>query len=103
MFEFMNRILFILVALFSVGCQHTSTPTTRLAPEQCVEVGTVMAHGVWETKKALARAGIPAYTDGSEYPSYRILVPPEYRESAVAVLRRIEQRWQSVGYGVTHE
>lgn len=70
-------------------------------PEQCFEVGTVTAHGVWNTKQALARAGIPADTDGSQYPlPYRILVPPEFRERAVAVLREIEQRPLSVGYGL---
>src|SRR5256885_15257449 len=85
-----------------LGCQHTPPVTTQLPPEQCVEVGTVTAHGVWNTKKALARAGVPAYTDGAQYPSYRILVPPEYRDRAVAVLRKIEQRATSIGYGITH-
>lgn len=69
-----------------------------------VEIGTVTAHGVHATKKALARAGVQAYTDGSEYPlPYRILVPPEYRDRAVAVLKQIEENPLSVGYGITHK
>jgi hypothetical protein len=103
----MHRACIILLAVWGValaGCQHTPTATTQLTPEKCVEVGTVTPHGVWSTKKALARAGIPAYTDGSQYPSpYRILVPPEFRDRAVALLREIEKRPSSFGYGITHD
>jgi hypothetical protein len=96
--------IIILSAGLFVGCQNAPSPSTKLQAEQCVEVGTVTAHGVWSTKKQLARAGIPAYTDGSQYPlPYRILVPPSFRQRAVAVLRDIEQRPDSVGYGITHE
>ena len=92
-------ILLVWVAL--VGCQHTVR--TQLTRAECVEIGTVTPHGVWGTKRALARAGIPAYTDGSQYPlPYRILVPPEYRDRAVAVLREVDQRPSSFGYGITH-
>jgi hypothetical protein len=95
-------ILFALAAL--VGCEHTPSGTTKLDHMNYVEVGTVTPHGVWGTKKALAQAGIPAYTDGSRYPdSYRILVPPEYRERAVVVLKQIEQNPLNLGYGITHE
>jgi hypothetical protein len=98
------RIIFLIWVAVLVGCEHTPPVTTELTPAQCIEVGTVTAHGVSSTKKALARAGIPAYTDGSQYPlPYRILVPPEYRERAVAVLREVEQRPLTVGYGITHE
>ena len=103
----MHRLRIILVAVgvvAFVGCQHTPPGTAQLDPAKCVEVGTVTPHGVWSTKHALARAGIPALTDGSQYPlPYRILVPPEYRQRAVAVLREVEQRPLSVGYGITHE
>jgi hypothetical protein len=97
-------IIIILSAGLVVGCQNAPSPTTQLQPEQCVEVGTVTAHGVWSTKKQLARAGIPAYTVGSQYPlPYRILVPPSFRQRAMTVLRDIEQRPESFGYGITHE
>src|SRR5687768_14728826 len=97
-------IVVLVVSATVAGCQHTPPVTTQLTPAECVEIGTVTAHGVWDTKKALARAGIPAYTDGSQYPSpYRILVPPEYRDRAVAVLREIEQRPSSFGYGITRQ
>ena len=87
-----------------VSCQSTTSPTTQLQPEHCVQVGTVTPHGAWNTKKQLARAGIPAYTDGSQYPlPYRILVPPDYRQRAVSVLRDIDQQPWSVGYDITHE
>jgi len=103
----MNRLTIFLVVLGTaalVGCQHTPPGTAQLDPAQCVEVGTVHPHGVSRTKQALARAGIPAFTDGSQYPlPYRILVPPEYRERAVAVLRELDQQPSVVGYGITHE
>ena len=98
----MKTFCITILAAVLLGCQHTSPVATQLSPEQCIEVGTVTAHGVWNTKKALARAGVPAYTDGAHYPSYRILVPPEYRNRAIAVLREIEQRPTSSGYGITH-
>jgi len=99
----MRPVIVILAfgAVLLNACQHA--PVTHLSPAQCVEVGTVDPHGVWATKKALARAGIPACTGGSNYPlTYRILVPPEYRERAIAVLRQVEQRPLSL-YGITHE
>lgn len=92
-----------LVALVLAGCQHAPAKTPPPDRATLVEVGTVTAHGVHATKKALAHAGIPAYTEGSDYPlPYRILVPAEYRERAVAVLRQLEQEPGSAGYGITH-
>jgi hypothetical protein len=98
----MKTFCFAILSAALVGCQHTLPVTSQLPPEQCIEVGTVTAHSVWNTKKALARAGVPAHTDGAQYPSYRILVPPQFRDRAVAVLREIDQRPTSIGYGITH-
>jgi hypothetical protein len=96
--------IIILSAGLIVGCQNAPSPTNQLQPEHFVEVGTVTPHGVWSTKKQLARAGIPAYTDESQYPlPYRILVPPNYRQRALTVLRNFKQRPESFGYGITHE
>jgi hypothetical protein len=75
------------------GCvSSTPRPRTELTPDECVQVGTVAAASVWNTKKAFAGSGIPAYTDGTAYPEYRILVPPEYEAQAIALLRDLKKR-----------
>jgi len=96
-------VLILCAALQFAGCETAPANVEPQDYAHYVEAGTVTAHGVWAIKKALAQAGIPAYTDGSEYPQYRILVPPAYRGQAVDVLKQIQQQPQSIGYGITHE
>lgn len=81
-----------------VGCAHP--PAARPAiPGHFVEAASVTPHGVATIKRELHRAGIVAYTDGSQYPlPYRVLVAPEDRERAARLVAEIKQRPTSVGY-----
>jgi hypothetical protein len=89
--HFIRTILATLAA--TTGCQSMPKPAPGTTPPpDYIEVGTVAAASASDTKRAFARAHIPAYTDGHEYPTYHILVPPEYRDQATALLRDLRNR-----------
>jgi hypothetical protein len=80
------------------GCAHDSSTRTGI-PANYVEAGTVTPHGVWTTKRELSKAGIIAYSDGSQYPlPYRILVAPENKDHAAAIISEIKKRPFNAGY-----
>lgn len=93
-----NLALIVLcLSLFS-GCAHDTSTQTKI-PANYIEAGTVTPHGVWTIKKELSEAGIIAYSDGSQYPlPYRILVAPENKDRASAIISEIKKRSLSAGY-----
>lgn len=89
-------IAFALI-LFS-GCAHESSRQAQI-PVGYVEAGMVTPHGVWSVNQELSKAGIIAYSDGSQYPlPYRILVAPENKERASALISEIKARPLNAGY-----
>lgn len=92
-----NLALIILCLGFFSGCAHETSTQTKI-PAEYVEAGTVTPHGVWTIKKELSKAGIAAYTDGSQYPlPYRVLVAPADKDRASAIISEIKNRPLSAG------
>lgn len=93
----MRNLAFIALLIGLPGCIHQASVSK--VPAHYVEAGNVTPHGAWAIKKELSNAGIAAYTDGTGYPSpYRILVAPEQRKRASALIEEIKSRPSAAGY-----
>ena len=77
------------LALLLGACTSQSPVEFAGSPSHFVEAGTATPHEIWRVKRALQKAGIPAYTDGKDYPQpYRILVGPTNKQRAAEIIAR---------------
>jgi hypothetical protein len=85
----MKRTIAALICIVGLlaGCATQDHPELFTCPTGYIEAGTTTAHDAWKVKRALSKAGIPAYADASDYPlPYRILVPAEMSAKASRII-----------------